>query len=329
MKFDTDNQSNFARLVRSLLKDSPHGIQFIEQLKKRVNPLVLSHEDIAKHDNIPRQLENKMESMGIALKDARNPIVRVARTIWYEDATKPELEAFMDSYKSHPYASRVMPDDIMFSHNLHQNQGDPKPSEDREAAGTEDHTATSPNNPVVDSGEQTRFNLEDGNEPNILPQLETTSNSKQMPVQSEILVEDDEITEAPLKRVKHPKQLQHQSQNWSPFKDELKLDDLFKAISAMNTRFDSVLDETIKRMNTFFDERLHDVNRKIDDAMHKKSVEIRRLSQDSDTRFRRMERKLGTEQPLVNVKIPPSEGPRAHSSHRQQRDSGGQSTFKT
>ncbi|PXF49691.1 hypothetical protein BWQ96_00569 [Gracilariopsis chorda] len=188
MKFDTDNQSNFTRLVRSLLKDSPHGIQFLERPKKRVNPLVLSHEDIAKHDSIPRQLEKMMDSMAIALKVARNPIVRVFRTIWYEYATKPELEAYMDSYESHPYARRVMPDDIMFSHNLHQNQGDPKPSEDREAAVTEDHTATSHNNSVADSGEQTRFDLEDGNEPNNIPQLETTSNSKQMPLQSEILI---------------------------------------------------------------------------------------------------------------------------------------------
>ncbi|PXF49690.1 hypothetical protein BWQ96_00568 [Gracilariopsis chorda] len=97
----------------------------------------------------------------------------------------------------------------------------------------------------------------------------------------------------------------------------------------MNTRFDSVLDENIKRMNTFFDERLHEVKGKIEDAMYKKSVEIRRLSKDSDTRLRCIERKLGTEQPLANVKIPPSEAPRAHSSHCQQRDSGGQSTFKT
>ncbi|PXF40749.1 hypothetical protein BWQ96_09511 [Gracilariopsis chorda] len=256
MKFDTDNQSKFARLVRSLLKDSPQGIQFLERLKKRVNPLVLSHEDITKHDNIPRQLEKKMDSMGIALKGARNPIVRVARTIWYEDATKAELEAFMDSYKSHPYAARVMPDDITFSHNLHQNQGDPKPSEDREAAGTEDHTAKSPNYSVTDSGEQTRFDLEDGNEPNNLPQLETTSNSKQMPLQFKILIEDDEITEAPPQRIKHLKQPQQQSENWNPSKDELKLDDLLKAISSMNTRFDSVLDEKIKRMNTLFDERI-------------------------------------------------------------------------
>ncbi|PXF41472.1 hypothetical protein BWQ96_08807 [Gracilariopsis chorda] len=225
MKFDRDNQSNFARHFRSLLKDSPYGIQFLERIKKRVNPLVLSYEDIAKHDNIPIQLEKNMDSMGIALKDARNPIVRVARTILYEDATKPELEAFMDSYKSHPYACRVMPDDIMFSHNLHQNQGDLKPSDDREASGTEHHTPTSPNTSVADSGEQTRFDLEDGNEPNNLPQLETTSNSKQMPLQSESLIEDDEITEAPPKRIKRIKQPQHHSENWNPSKDELKLDD--------------------------------------------------------------------------------------------------------
>ncbi|PXF46967.1 hypothetical protein BWQ96_03305 [Gracilariopsis chorda] len=222
--------------------------------------------------------------MVIALKNARNPIVRVGRTIY---------------------------------HNLHQNQGDPKASEDREAAETEDHTAKSPNKSIADSGEQTRFNLGDGKEPKNLPQLDTTSNSKQLPLQSKILIKDDEITKASPKRIKHSKQPQHQSENWNPSKDELKLDNLLKAISSMNTRFDSVLDENIKRMNTFFDERLHEVNRKMEDAMHKKSVKIRRLSQNSDTRFRRMERKLGTEQTLVNVKIPPSEGPRANRSHRQ------------